>query len=196
MALLCAANPAEISVDPDAGPAALYEVHHPLGEASGKVQATDGAARVLFDGSIEIQVRAPLSSFRAASAASAVGGASLESMLDAVRFPYVTVRALVPPPEQRPQGPTVETVARVKIDLLGKTRVFPAKLKIAYYDRDRLATVSGQISIQLPDFDLVAPASSFSVPFVLAFVFYAVPAGRPVPLAFDLALTPEQNAGR
>jgi len=177
IALLCAANPAGLHLDPLAQQRVSFTVQHPLKDVSGTTRELEGAARLLPDGTIQVEVRAPVSSFR-------TGNVELDDelafLLEAGRFPYVTVRALLPPPAgRRLCGTTVDVAATVRIDLHGKRQTFPATVKVAYGAAGQ-ATVAGQFMIQLPDFGIEAPTYMFRS------------AATTLPVAFELAWTADQ----
>ncbi len=178
MALLCAANPGGLHLDPSARQTVSFTVQHPLKDVSGKTHELEGAARLLPDGAIQVEVRASVSSLR-------TGNVELDDelalLLEAGRFPYVTVRALVPPPAgRRLCGTTVDVAARVRIDLHGKRQTFPAKVRVAYGATGQ-ATVAGQFVIELPDFGIEAPTYMFRS------------AATTLPVAFELAWTADQT---
>ncbi len=177
IALLCAANPAGLHLDPAAEQKVSFTVQHPLKDVAGTTRQLEGAARLLPDGTIQVEVRAPVSSFRTGNAEF---DDALAFVLEAGRFPYVTVRALLPPPAgRRLCETTVDVAATVRIDLHGKRQTFPATVRVAYGFPGQ-ATVTGQLMIQLQDFGIEAPTYMFRS------------AATTLPVAFELAWTADR----
>lgn len=198
IAALCFASPAGLHVDTVAKQGVSYAVHHPLTDLTHKTGDVEGAARLLSDGTIQVELRAPVSSFHTGSSGT---DETLDSLLDAALFPNVTVKALVPPQVRQPAGTTIEASAKIQIELHGIKRIFPATVTIAYGTGGQ-ATIASRLAIRLPDFGILARTYTFLVAGRTIDFDIEAPtdmyraAGKIVPVAFDLAWSSEQVADR
>jgi hypothetical protein len=176
IAILVAAGPVELHLDPVARQTVSFTVHHPLHNIRGVTHEVEGKARAYSDGTIEVEVRAALQSFRTGSMA--INEDFLE-LMGAARFPDVTVRAIVPPEAEQQPGTTVDAETTVKIDLHGKTRMFPAGVKIARGPGGHV-TATGHFVVELHDFGVETPRYMY------------IDASPTIQVGFELAWLTEQ----
>jgi polyisoprenoid-binding protein YceI len=179
-ALLAAAAPADLHLDPAAAQRVSFELHHPLVTVRGSTGDLEGVARLLPDGSLRVQVRAPIQSFRTGIAARDV---DLDCLLESERYPYVTVRALVPRAPDARAGSTVTAQAKIRIDLHGRSVILPATVRVTY-GLGGEARVVGGFAVDLTAFAVEPPSVAF------------LHADKTLPIAFDLSWSGGSVAGR
>ncbi len=176
--LVAASGPLEIKLDPAAKPTVSFTLHHPLHNVRGVTHALEGKAREYSDGTLEVEIRAALSSFR--TGRPAIDEDFLE-LMDTGRYPDVTVRAIVPPQGERRPGTTIDADTTVKIDVRGRTRTFPAAARIARGGGGHL-TATGHFVVELHDLGIETPRYMF------------IDASPTIQVDFDLAWLEEQVA--
>ena len=155
--LIAASSPADLHLDPLGKQSVSFTLHHPLHNVRGVTEEVEGKAKAFPDGTVEVEVRVALPSFRIGS--TAIKEDFLE-LMDAARFPDVVVRAIVPPLADVSEGTAIDVETSIKIELHGRTRTFPATVKIARGPGDQVG-VSGHFVVELHDFGIETPRYMF-----------------------------------
>jgi polyisoprenoid-binding protein YceI len=180
IAILLTATPTDLHLDPNAKQSVSFELHHPFVTVTGRAATVEGAARVLPDGTTQVEVVAPVEAFHTGNAAR---DNDLDELLEVWRYPNVRVRALLPPSPEAKPGATITTDAKVRVDLHGRSLIFPAKVQVVYGVGGQ-ARVVGSFAVDMTDYGIEPPS------------LVLVDAEKELPVAFDLTWTSDRMARR
>jgi hypothetical protein len=147
---------APVVYDLDAAKSSVtYHIVHKLHHVEGVNKKLEGKARRLDDGTVQASVRGQVKEFDSHN------GNRDEHMLetvDAVKFPSVTVKALLKEPEGPPKSYKAE--ATCEVTLHGVAQTAKAPVEVSYDDAGK-AHVTGSFTVSVEGFKVQRPSLLF-----------------------------------
>jgi polyisoprenoid-binding protein YceI len=135
-----------------------FHIHHKLHEVTGRSQQTQGVARLLPDGRVQVEVRVPATSFVTGNVQR---DSAMREAVEAARYPDVVLKATLPSLEVPTHFPTTSTPTfsgQLTFHGVSKQLQIPVTLTFA---APGVIDSRAKFSVSLTDYSVKRPALMF-----------------------------------
>ncbi len=150
------AAPKLYSIDP-ASSTVTYGIVHKLHKVSAESREVEGKAAVAADGKVQVQVRAPIRSFKSGDSSR---DSHMEEVMETTRYPHVTFKGVgqLTPPSAYPA--VTELTLQGQLELHGRKRPESVPIKVEWASPTELK-VKASFAVSLDAYQIQRPSLLF-----------------------------------